>query len=474
MGAVRSDTESDSGSDSGRDAGLDPAPLFDPRTYLDGVPHDLIADLRAHAPVHWVPEPELMGWEAGPGFWAVLTHELMNRVLRDPGTFSSHLGGTQIRDPQTAAMLEFVQRMMLNQDPPQHTRLRRLLMRSFTPSAVAELEATISARAERLVSAVVDRGHADFAKEVSAELPLLTLADIMGVPSQDRMLLFDWSNRVIGYQDAEYSVSDAFDPATGTELARRACEVRAQIRPGPDGRMPDPRSREGLADMYGYAHDLATYKRTNPGSDVVSILLAADDAEGGITNEEFETMFFLFAVAGNETLRNGIPGGLWALLQHPDQLAKLLADPGLLPGAIEEMLRFIPPVVHFRRTASRDVELGGCAVSAGDKVVVFHVAANRDPAVFAQPDRFDIKRGPNDHLTFGAGPHFCLGAHLARRQMSAMFTESLWRLPNLRLDPARRPERLLSNFQHGFKHLPVLWDVPAGRDARPGREAVAP
>lgn len=452
----------------------DPTQLFDPRTYLDGVPHDLIAELRSCAPVHWVPEPELMGWEAGPGFWAVLTHELMNRVLRDPGTFSSHLGGTQIRDPGTAAMLEFVQRMMLNQDPPQHTRLRRLLMRSFTPSAVAELEATISARAERLVSAVVHRGQADYAKEVSAELPLLTLADIMGVPSEDRMLLFDWSNRVIGYQDAEYSVSEAFDPATGTEMARRACEVRDQIRPGPDGRMPDPRSREGLADMYGYAHDLATYKRANPGADVVSILLAADDAEGGITNEEFETMFFLFAVAGNETLRNGIPGGLWALLQHPEQLDKLLADPGLLPGAIEEMLRFIPPVVHFRRTASRDVELGGRAVHAGDKVVVFHVAANRDPAVFVEPDRFDIERSPNDHLTFGAGPHFCLGAHLARRQMSAMFTESLWRMPNLRLDPARRPERLLSNFQHGFKHLPVLWDVPAGSEAAASREATAP
>ena len=444
----------------------DPAPLFDPRTYLDGVPHDLIAELRACASVHWIGEPELMGWEPGPGFWAVLTHELMNRVLRDPGTFSSHLGGTQIRDPKTAEMLAFVQRMMLNQDPPQHTRLRRLLMRSFTPSAVAELEATISARAERLVRAVEDRGRADFAKDVSAELPLLTLADIMGVPSQDRMLLFDWSNRVIGYQDAEYAVSDAFDPASGTEMARRSLVVRAEIRPGPDGRMPDPRSREGLADMYAYAHDLATYKRANPGSDVVSILLAAPDDEGGITNEEFETMFFLFAVAGNETLRNGVPGGMWALLRHRDQLGKLLADPALLPGAIEEMLRFIPPVVHFRRTATRDVELGGCRVRAGDKVVVFHVAANRDPAVFAEPDRFDIERSPNDHLTFGAGPHFCLGAHLARRQMTAMFSEALSRLPNLRLDPARPPQRLLSNFQHGFKHLPVIWDPPVAEEAQ--------
>ena len=451
---------------------LDPTPLFDPRTYVDGVPHDLIAGLRREAPVHWVPEPELMGWEPGPGFWAVLTHELVNRVLRDPATFSSHLGGTQIRDPRTADMLAFVQRMMLNQDPPQHTRLRRLLTRSFTPSAVTALEDTIAARAKGLVDKVAHLGRADFAKEVSAELPLLTLADIMGVPTEDRMLLFDWSNRVIGYQDSEYAASDAFDPSSGTDMARRSREVRARIRPGPDGRMPDPRSREGLADMYAYAHDLAAYKRANPGADVVSTLLAADDAEGGITDDEFETMFFLFAVAGNETLRNGIPGGLWTLLGHPDQLAKLLADPSLLPGAIEEMLRFMPPVVHFRRTATRDVELGGRDVQAGDKVVVFHVGANRDPAVFDNPDRFDIERSPNDHVTFGAGPHFCLGAHLARRQMTAMFTESLWRLPGLRLDPDRPSERLLSNFQHGFKHLPVLWDVPPLAAAAPLDSAV--
>ena len=450
-------------SSGGTEVAPDPTPLFDPRTYLDGVPHGLIAELRAQAPVQWIGEPELMGWEPGPGFWAVLTHELMNRVLRDPATFSSHLGGTQIRDPQTAEMLAFVQRMMLNQDPPQHTRLRRLLMRSFTPSAVAELEATISDRAKTLVDNVVHLGRADFAKDVAAELPLLTLADIMGVPTEDRMLLFDWSNRVIGYQDSEYAVSDAFDPAAGTEMAKRSRQVRARIQPGPDGRMPDPRSREGLADMYSYAHDLAEHKRANPGSDVVSILLAAPDDEGGITNDEFETMFFLCAVAGNETLRNGIPGGMWSLLRHRDQMARLVADLSLLPGAIEEMLRFMPPVVHFRRTATCDTELGGRELRTGDKVVVFHVAANRDPAVFTDPDRFDIERSPNDHLTFGAGPHFCLGAHIARRQMTAMFSEALWRLPNLRLDPdpTRPPERLLSNFQHGFKHLPVIWDTPS-------------
>lgn len=436
----------------------DAARLFDPLTYVDGVPYDLIAEMRADAPVQWVPEPAVLGFAAGPGYWAVLTHELVNWVLRDPGTFSSHTGATQIRDPGTAAMLAFVQRMMLNQDPPEHTRLRRLLVRSFTPSAVAALEAGINARAAELVDRVIERGQADFASEIAAELPLMTLAEIMGVPDSDRMLLFDWSNRVIGYQDEEYSVSDKFDATHASDMARRSRAIRESIRPGPDGRMPDPRSREGLADMYVYAHDLAELRRAEPGDDVVSILLGADDEGGPITNEEFETMFFLFAVAGNETLRNAIPSGLFTLLDNPDQMGRLVADPTLLAGAIEEMLRYAPPVVHFRRTATVDVELGGAQVAAGDKVVVYHAAANRDPAVFPEPDRFDITRSPNDHVSFGAGPHFCLGSHLARRQMSAMLEQTLWRLPDIEL--AGPPERLVSNFQSGFKHLPVRWAAP--------------
>ena len=241
-------------------------------------------------------------------------------------------------------------------------------------------------------------------------------------------------------------------------MARRSREVRDRIEPGPDGRLPDPRSREGLADMYAYAHELATHRRANPGDDVVSILLATEDEEGAITNEEFETMFFLFAVAGNETLRNGIPSGMFTLLQHPAQMARLLDDSELLPTAVEEMLRYAPPVVHFRRTATVDTDLGGTRIRAGEKVVVYHAAANRDPARFVDPDMFDVGRSPNDHVTFGAGPHFCLGAHLARKQMAAMFRHTLWRLPNLRL--AGTPDRLVSNFQSGFKHLPLEWDPP--------------
>ena len=333
---------------------VDPSTIFDPRTYRHGVPYRELAALRAQGPVRRVPEPAVLGWSEGPGYWAVLGRREVNRVLRDPATFSSHLGGTQIRDPATAGQLGFVQRMMLNQDPPEHSRLRSLLVRSFTPSAVARIESTIRERAALIVGTVAPRGEADYAVDVGAELPLLTLADILGMPESDRWLLYDWSNRVIGYQDEEYATSDRFaaTDADATPMARRAVLARAGIAPDEHGRLPDPRSREGLADMYAYAHELAGWRRRHPGDDVVSILLGLDDAGGRVTDDELETMFFLFAVAGNETLRNGIPGAVLTLLQHPAQLAALRDDLDLLPSAVEELLRYWPPVVHFRRTAT--------------------------------------------------------------------------------------------------------------------------
>ena len=435
---------------------VDPAVVFDPATYRRGVPYDELAHLRDRGPVQRIPEPALLGWPEGPGYWAVLTHAEVGAVLRDPHTFSSNLGGTQVRDPSTPRQLAFVQQMMLNQDPPEHTRLRSLLARSFTPSAVRRIEGTITERAERIVAAVAARGECDFAVDVAADLPLLTLADILGVPESDRWLLYDWSNRVIGYQDEDYAQSARFAGDGATSMAKHSLEIRASIGPDDQGRLPDPRSREGMADMYAYAHELAAAKRSQPGEDVISTLLGLDDAGGPITDAELETMFFLFAVAGNETLRNGIPGSMLTLLQHRDAFDALVADPALLPAAIEEMLRFWPPVIHFRRTATRDVDLGGVTIRRGEKVVVYHAAANRDPAVFAHPDRFDIGRAPNPHLTFGAGPHFCLGAHLARRQMQALLSESLRRLPAMKL--AGEPEHLQSNFQNGLKHLPVRWE----------------
>ena len=428
--------------------------VVDPATYEFGPPLDALRRLREAGPVVRVDEPGLHGLPPGPGFWLVLRHAEVERVLRDPATFSSWLGATQVRD---AADLPWVRRMMLNMDPPDHSRLRRLLTRSFTPRAVAALSASIEATAAALVDRMVggaSRGRCDFAKDVAADLPLITLADVLGVPTEDRWLMFDWSNRVIGWQDPDYANSAAFDGSTGTPMAREAVALRPV--PGADGRMPDPRTRAGMPDLYAYARLLAEEKRRSPGADVMSVLLAQVDEDGGqVSDAEFENMFWLFAVAGNETLRNGLPGGLIALLEHPEQLAALRADPALLPGAVEEMLRWWTPVMVFRRTATTDVDLAGTAVRAGDKVVVSFTSANRDERVFPDPDRFDVRRAPNPQLSFGHGPHFCLGAQLARVQMRALFGELLRRTGDLQLDGP--PVLLRSDFQRGVKRLPIRW-----------------
>ncbi|QWF85403.1 cytochrome P450 [Amycolatopsis sp. CA-230715] len=419
--------------------------ITDPDTYVRGVPYDELARLRHASPVARVDD-----------FWAVLRHADVRRVLRDPAVFSSQLGGTQIRDPATDGDLAYVRRMMLNMDPPEHGRLRGLLTKAFTPRAVAKLTEQIETRAWELIAAVAERGECDFAK-VAADLPLLTLAAVFGVPEQDRRLMYDWSNRVIGYQDAEYAVSATVDTSAAsavTDLARTALAVRPS--PGADGSMPDPRTRAGMPDLYAYANALGEYKRSHPGHDVMSNLMRHVGDDGGrVSLAEFENLFWLFSVAGNETLRNGLPGGMLALLSHPEQYRRLLADRSLLPSAVEEMLRWWTPVMHFRRTATADVRLSDVDIRAGEKVVVWFSAANRDPEVFADPDTFDIARTPNDHLTFGHGPHFCLGAHLAKVQLRAMFGAVLDLLGEVSL--AGDPIRLRSNFQNGLKSLPIRW-----------------
>jgi cytochrome P450 len=259
---------------------------------------------------------------------------------------------------------------------------------------------------------------------------------------------------VIGYQDPDYASSAEFDPAAGTSMARQAHALRPV--PGSDGRMPDPRTRPGMPDLYAYAHLLAEERRRRPGPDVMSILLAQVDDDGGrVSVAEFENMFWLFAVAGNETLRNGLPGACIALLEHPSAQDDLRADPALMPAAAEEMLRWWTPVMTFRRTATSDCELSGQRIGEGDKIVVSFTSANRDEAVFTGPDRFDIRRHPNPHLVFGHGPHFCLGAHLARIQVRALFDEVLVRTSSLRY--AGQPSYLRSNFQRGVKRLPIVW-----------------
>ncbi|WP_218156135.1 cytochrome P450 [Nonomuraea wenchangensis] len=431
--------------------------VFLPSTYENSVPYDLFARLREETPVRWIPEPAVGPWREGPGFWAVFRHADVKHVLRTPEDFSSHLGATQIRDPDTPSDLAFVQDMMLNMDPPDHSRLRRIVAAAFTPRAVRTLEQAIAERAAALFA----RGTCDFV-EVAADLPVWTLAHVMGVPARDRRLLYDWASRVIGYQDADHAGLSTADVASLTPMGRRAVASRPEPRPG-----VNPRSRAALADMFGYAHALATTP-VDDGS-VMSAM-----RRGGLTESEFENMFFLFAVAGNETLRNGIPGGLLTLLEHPAELARLRADPFLLESAVEELLRFWPPVIHFRRTATRDLTLGGHHVHAGQKVVVYHASANRDPSVFPNADRLDLARAPNDHVSFGFGPHVCLGAHLARVQFRATLRELLrWDV-----ELAGEPRRLTSNFQNGLKRLPVRLTArplqgPSGSGPPPGEGRAA-
>jgi cytochrome P450 len=309
--------------------------------------------------------------------------------------------------------------------------LRRTVNRAFTPRAVARLSGWVHERAAEVVGALAGRAECDLAQDVGRDLPLLTLAEVMGVPREDRHLLFEWANRVIGVHDEEHA--------------------RGSI--GDGSRPPvDPRSRASLADMFEYAHVLAERKRAEPGEDLLSMLLAGVEGRP-LTDEEFENFFFLLSVAGNETLRNAVPGGLLALLEHPEQLARLRADRALLPTAVDELLRWHTPVTQFRRTATRDVELAGQRIAAGDKVVVYYASANRDEAVFDRPDVFDVGRTPNDHLTFGIGPHFCLGAGLGRLQMSALLGQVLDHLHDL--EQAGPVVRLRSNFQNGVKRLPV-------------------
>mgnify|MGYP000132535128 CR=1 FL=1 len=433
--------------------------IHDPQTYVAGAPLDVLDTLREQSPIVWVDEPPAADFAGGPGYWLVLRHADVQAVLTDPATYSSHLGATQVRDPATAADLRYVQRMMLNMDPPDHGRLRRPLQKSFTARAVLRLEEQIAAH----VSAILDKAlvydePVDFAKHIAADLPLLTLADVLGVPSQDRMLMFDWSNRVIGFQDPDYATSAAFDPSQGSDIAREALRLRPE--PDTDGRMPDPRSRAGMPDLYDYAHRLGERKQRDPGSDVMSILMSSTHGDdGAISVEEFENMFWLFAVAGNETLRNGLPGGMYALLQHPDAQRRLRDEPDLMDAAIEEMLRWWTPVMVFRRTATVDTLLAGQQISAGEKVVVSFLSANRDPRVFRDPAQFRIDRGSREHLVFGHGPHFCLGAHLARVQLRQMFSQLLERTSWM--EAAGEPALLRSSFQRGIKRLPVRFAPPA-------------
>jgi cytochrome P450 len=404
--------------------------IFDPRTFARGIPHDALRTLRDTEPVSWQHEPEIGIWPAGPGFWAVTRYDDVRHVLRAPADFSSALGATQIRDPDPAD-LPFIRRMILNMDPPEQVRLRRLVTGAFTRRRLERFAAAVRARAVALLDAVAGRPF-DLPREVTDDFPLQNLADLLGVPAADRALLLHWTNRVIGYQDPEHA-----------EVATDAA-----------GRPVNPRSPAQLADMFDYAAALAARKRAEPADDVMTALCHAEVDGQRLTDAELKMFFFLLVVAGNDTVRSALPGGVLALLGNPEAERRMRCDPALLGTAIEEMLRVHPPVLTFRRTVARPAELGGRQLAPGDKVVVYHVSAHYDERRFPDPFRFDPAREPNEHLAFGQGPHLCLGAAFARLQMREFLTELLTR-PPLHLDG--EPRRLTSNFINGITSLPVRW-----------------
>jgi cholest-4-en-3-one 26-monooxygenase len=401
--------------------------LTDPEVFLEGRHHEMLATLRRDEPVYW------QDYEHG-GFWSLTRHADVQMANRDNELFSSASDGVNIRDLEDFVPGESgaAEQMMIMMDPPRHTRYRLLINKGFTPRMIGLLEQHLAEKARLIVETAASMDSGDFVRDVAAELPLQAIAELVGIPAQDRHLIFEWSNRMVGIDDPEFGEQEG--------------------------------TIEASAEMFAYSTELRELRRRNPGDDIVTSLLGAEVEGHRLDDNEFAMFFLLLTVAGNETTRNATAHGMRALIEHPDQFRQLhdvVAAGGaeadrLLESAVEEILRWSTPIHHFRRTATRDVEVGGRPIRAGDRVVMWYISANRDEAVFDDPFHFDITRSPNEQVSFGAGgPHFCLGANLARMELKLIFRELVTGLPDIEL--AGEPEMLRSNFVHGLKRMPVTF-----------------
>ncbi|NNJ05985.1 cytochrome P450 [Streptomyces sp. PKU-MA01144] len=396
----------------------------DPDLLESRVPHPEFARLRQTAPVSWCPQPRgATGFDDG-GYWAVTRHADVKYVSTHPELYSSRENTAIIRfnGHISRDQIEAQRLIMLNMDPPEHTRVRQIVQRGFTPRAVRGLESALRDRARRIVedaSGDADGGF-DFVTRIAVELPLQAIAELIGVPQEDRARIFDWSNKMVAYDDPEYAITE---------------EIGA----------------EAAMELIGYSMNLAAARKECPAGDIVTRLVAAED-EGNLSSDEFGLFVLLLAVAGNETTRNAISHGMHALLTHPDQWELYKRERPAT--AADEIVRWTSPVVSFQRTATRDTELGGRKIRKGDRVGLFYSSANRDPEVFENPEDFDITRDPNPHLGFGGGgPHFCLGKSLALREIDLIFGAIADTLPDLRL--AGDPRRLRGSWLNGIKELRV-------------------
>ena len=388
-------------------------------TWARAVPHDQFDLLRREAPVFWHEHPN------AEGFWAITKHADVKAISRDVETFSTEVGSAFILDQDPMAM-EFHRMTLLQMDPPKHNRYRRLVSAGFTPRMIAMLTDSIAERAVRIVEAVAGRHEIEFVMDIAAELPMQAICEMIGIPEADRHRATSLANRLVGSQDPDFQSTEE------------------------DGHI-------AAAEMYALCDAIAADRRTSPRDDIMSVLVNAEFDGDQLSESELNLFFVLLVVAGNETTRNLIAHSMLALLDNPEARAELVAnidDNDLWDTAVEEMLRWGASIHNFRRTTTKDTEIGGVAIKKGEKVVTFYASANRDEEVFPDPHVFDIRRTPNDHVTFGGGGvHFCLGANLARLEIKSIMREFLRRYPNPSL--AGEPKRMRSDFINGIKHMPL-------------------
>ena len=395
-------------------------------TFVRSVPHATFARMRREEPVAWVEEAD------GQGFWALTKHADISLASRDFARFTASRG---IRIEQMAPDELEARRTMMEFDPPEHARLRRLVQPGFTPKVVATYESAFRILAGDVLDRVLSLGRFDFVTEIARELPIRLLCRLLGVPESDAKQLVSWGDQMISNADPEYTpvVIDKMD----TEEYRLL-----------------PFRSPAALEVFRYAEDMARERRNRPSDDIITVLLTAEPDGQPLTDLEFKNFFTLMMVAGNETTRHTVSHGLIYLLDHPDQMEQLREDPtGLSASATEEILRASSVTMHFRRTATEEIVMRGRTILPGDRVVMWYPSANHDEEVFDGPFSFDIRRHPNDHLAFGTGRHVCLGASLARLEVRVVFEELLRRVASIQI--TGQPDRLRSNFINGIKHLPV-------------------
>jgi cholest-4-en-3-one 26-monooxygenase len=390
--------------------------LADPDTFMNGPPFGLFRTMRREAPVCW------NTMQDGSGFWSLTCAAEIVEVSRDPERFSAWRGGTMIRD-DAVVPLDVWRRAMINMDPPEHTKFRELVNRAFSARRIAELEPAIRATLRVILDEVADLREFNLVDKIAVPLPLIVIADLLGVPRSDHALLVDWNARIAGFDDAS-------------------------LRKTPDDGL------RALMEMVAYLCQLISEPSGRPERGLVDDLLTAEIEGQRLSVPEIAGLFSLLLVAGNETTRNTYSGGMHALLEHPEQLQLIAQEPQRIPDAVEEMLRWVSAVMHFRRTATQRTELAGVPIEPGDRLVMWYASANRDEAIFERPEVFDVRRARNRHQAFGGGGrHFCLGAPMARLELRILLEETLERFPNLRLGGP--PRRMRSALFNALSELPV-------------------